>query len=83
MLRFEFTDINDKKITAESVLSLDINIEEDVPAQFFVLDRPQRDREQLVRAEMVVRFRLGGGNARGAVEAVGEEAFVLQRFQAV
>ena len=32
MLRFEFTDINDKKVTAESVLSLDINIEEDVPA---------------------------------------------------
>ena len=28
MLRFEFTDINDKKVTAESVLSLDINIEE-------------------------------------------------------
>lgn len=32
MLRFEFTDIHDKKVTVLNVLSLDINIEEDVPA---------------------------------------------------
>ena len=32
MLRFEFTDVYDKKIIACDVMLLDINIEEDVPA---------------------------------------------------